>query len=115
MALSYSAQGSDAEAERMLNEIVKSGDESLARSARLQLISMAEKRDPKDAIRIYEEMLTGVDSTEDRERLLIRLANAYFRLNQFQESIDAAQKLIDLATNEESIANALFVQGELVL
>ncbi len=111
MALSYSAQGSDAEAERMLNDVVKSGDESLARSARLQLISMAEKRDPKDAIRIYEEMLSGVDSTEDRERLLIRLANAYFRLNQFQQSIDAAQQLIDLATNEESVANALFVQG----
>ena len=53
MALSYSAEGSDGEAERMLNEIGKSGDESLARSARLQLISMSEKRDPKDACLLY--------------------------------------------------------------
>ena len=111
MALSYSAKGSDSDAERLLNEVIKSGDESLARSARLQLISMAEKRDPKDAIRIYEEMLAGITSNEDKERLLIRLANAYFRLNQFQQSIDAAQQLIDLAVNAESIANAFFVQG----
>jgi TolA-binding protein len=111
MALSYSAQGRDAEAEHLLNTVISSGDESLARSARLQLISMAEKRDPKDAIRIYEEMLAGITSNEDKERLLIRLANAYFRLNQFQQSIDAAQKLIDLAVNAESIANAFFIQG----
>jgi TolA-binding protein len=43
--------------------------------------------------------------------VLIRLANAYFKLDRFQQSIDAAQQLIDLAANEESIANALFVQG----
>jgi TolA-binding protein len=111
MALSHSARGSDAEAEELLNEVIASGDESLARSARLQLISMAEKRDPQDAIRIYEEMLATITSNEDEERVLIRLASAYFRLNQFQQSIDAAQKLIDLAVNTESIANALFVQG----
>jgi tetratricopeptide (TPR) repeat protein len=111
MALSYSAQGNDAEAQELLNDVIASEDESLARSARLQLISMAEKRDPQDAIRIYEEMLASISSTEDKERVLIRLANAYFRLNQFQQSIQAAQQLIDLAVNEESIANALFVQG----
>ncbi len=111
MALSYSAQGSDAEAESLLNRVIESGDESLVRSARLQLIAMAEKRDPEDAVRIYEEMLAGVSSSEDKERLLIRLANAYFRLDQFQQSIKAAQRLIDLAVNQESIANALFVQG----
>ena len=112
MALSYSAQGSDAEAERLLDEVIASGDESLARSARLQLISMAEKKgNPEDAVRIYEEMLTSTTSGEDRERVLIRLANAYFKLDKFQQSIEAAQQLIDLAVNSESIANALFVQG----
>ncbi len=112
MALSYSAEGNDAEAEKLLNEVIASGDESLVRSARLQLISMAEKKgNPEEAVRIYEEMLATTTSTEDRERLLIRLANAYFKLDKFQQSIEAAQELIDLAINVESIANALFVQG----
>ncbi len=112
MALSYSAEGNDDEAEKLLNEVVASGDESLVRSARLQLISMAEKKgNPEEAVRIYEEMLATTTSSEDRERLLIRLANAYFKLDKFQQSIEAAQALIDLAINAESIANALFVQG----
>ena len=112
MALSYSAEGNDAEAEKLLNEVIASGDESLVRSARLQLISMAEKKgNPEEAVRIYEEMLATTTSNEDRERLLIRLANAYFKLDKFQQSIEAAQELIDLAVNVESIANALFVQG----
>ena len=112
MALSYSAEGRDDEAEKLLNEVIASGDESLVRSARLQLISMAEKKgNPEEAVRIYEEMLATTTSSEDRERLLIRLANAYFKLDEFQQSIEAAQELIDLAINVESIANALFVQG----
>ena len=112
MALSYSAEGNDKEAEKLLNEVIASGDESLVRSARLQLISMAEKKgNPEEAVHIYEEMLATTTSSEDRERLLIRLANAYFKLDKFQQSIDAAQELIDLAINAESIANALFVQG----
>ena len=112
MALSYSAEGNDAEAEKLLNEVIASGDESLVRSARLQLISMAEKKgNPEEAVRIYEEMLATTTSSEDRERLLIRLANAYFKLDKFQQSIEATQELINLAINVESIANALFVQG----
>lgn len=112
MALSYSAEGNDDEAEKLLNEVIASGDESLVRSARLQKISMAEKKgNPEEAVRIYEEMLATTTSSEDRERLLIRLANAYFKLDKFQQSIEAAQELIDLAVNVESIANALFVQG----
>ena len=111
MALSYAAVQKDEEARKLLNDVIDSGDESLAASARLQLISMAEKQDPEEAISIYEEMLEGITSNEEKERVLIRLASAYFRLNQFQKSIDAAQQLIDLAVNEESISNALFVQG----
>lgn len=111
MSLSYAAEEQDDEARQLLNEVIASGDESLAASARLQLISMAEKRDPEEAISIYEDMLAGDTSDEDRERILLRLASAYFRLNQFDRSIAAAQELIDLAVTEESVANALFVQG----
>jgi TolA-binding protein len=111
MALSYAAEQKDDEARKLLNIVRASGDESLAASARLQLISMAEKQDPQEAISIYEEMLEGNTSVEDRERILLRLASAYFRLNQFDRSVQAAQELIDLAVNEESVANALFVQG----
>jgi len=111
MALSYSAKGEDAQAKGLLSEVIEKGDESLARSARLQLISMAEKQDPEEAIQIYEELLTGTESEKERQRVLIRLASAYFRLNQFQKSIDATQKLIDLAIDIESVSNALFIQG----
>ena len=51
MALSFAAQGQDAEATKLLTQVIESGDETLARNAQLQLISMAEKQDPEDAIR----------------------------------------------------------------
>ena len=111
MALSYSAQGEDAQAQKLLNDVIATGDESLARSARLQLISMAEKQDPKEAITIYEELLASMESEEEKQRVLIRLASAYFRLDQFQKSIEATQRLIDMAIDVESISNALFIQG----
>ena len=111
MALSYSAQGDDASATTLLNKVIDSGDESLARTAQLQLISMAEKQDPEDAIRTYESMLAKMSSQEDKERVLIRLASAYFRLDQFQKSIDAAQQLIEVAVDVETVSNALFIQG----
>ena len=66
MALSYSAQGEDAQAQKLLNDVIATGDESLARSARLQLISMAEKQDPKEAITIYEELLATMESEEEK-------------------------------------------------
>ena len=116
MALSYSAEGNDDEAEKLLNEVIASGDESLVRSARLQLISMAEKKgNPEEAVRIYEEMLATTTSNEDRERLLIRLANAYFKLDKFQQSIEAAQELIDLAVNVESICQCALRPRQLLL
>ena len=111
MALSYAAVGEDAHATELLHKVIDSGDETLARNAQLQLISMAEKQDPEDAIRTYEEMLAKLDAEEDRARVLIRLASAYFRLEQYDRSIDASQRLIDLAIDAESISNALFVQG----
>ena len=110
-ALSYSAQGKDEQARNLLNEVIEKGDESLARSARLQLISMAEKQDPENAIEIYEDLLATMESVAEKQRVLIRLASAYFRLNQFQRSIEATEQLIDLAIDVESISNALFIQG----
>jgi tetratricopeptide (TPR) repeat protein len=111
MALSLSAQGKDEEATELLNKVIDSGDETLARNAQLQLISMAEKQDPQDAIRTYENMLAKLESEEDKVRVLIRLASAYFRLEQYDRSIQASQQLIDLALDIESISNALFVQA----
>lgn len=110
-ALSHAALGQDTQATRLLRRVIDSGDETLGRNAQLQLISMAEKRDPQDAIRIYEEMLASLTTTDDKVRVLIRLASAYFRLNQFDKSIEASQQLIDVAVESEDIANALFVQG----
>ena len=111
MALSYAALGDDANATVLLNKVIESGDETLARNAQLQMIAMAEKQDPQDAIATYESMLAKLDSQEDRARVLIRLASAYFRLEQYDRSIDASQRLIDLAIDVESISNALFVQA----
>jgi len=111
MALSYAALGNDAEATVLLNRVIESGDETLARNAQLQMIAMAEKQDPQDAISTYENMLAKLDSQEDRARVLIRLASAYFRLEQYDRSITASQRLIDLAIDVESISNALFVQA----
>ena len=111
MALSHAALGEDAKATVLLNRVIESGDETLARNAQLQMIAMAEKQDPQDAIETYESMLAKLDSQEDRARVLIRLASAYFRLEQYDRSITASQRLIDLAIDVESISNALFVQA----
>ena len=111
MALSYAAEGEDAKATTLLNRVIDSGDETLARNAQLQLISMAEKQDPADAIRTYEGMLERIEAQEDKVRVLVRLASAYFRLGQYDRSIEASQQLVDLAVDVESISNALFVQG----
>jgi len=111
MALSYAAQGNDIEATKLLNQVIDSGDVNLARSARLQLISMAEKQDPQVAVRTYEDMLERLDSEEERVRVLTRLASAYFRLENYDRSIEASQQLIDLGASPESVSNAMFVQG----
>ncbi|MEW6755936.1 MAG: tetratricopeptide repeat protein, partial [Candidatus Latescibacterota bacterium] len=111
MALSYSANGEDSRARGLLNQVIASGEESLVRNARLQLIAMAEKQDPREAVGIYEEMLRTITSAEDKENVLIRLASAYFRMDQYQQSIDAAGRLLEVAGDAESVANALFVQG----
>ncbi len=111
MALSYAALGRDREAQELLNQVIASGDANLARNARLQLISMAEKQDPVEAAKTYEDMLENVTADEDKVRILSRLANAYFKLQQYQKSIDASQQLIDLALNAESVSKALFIQG----
>ena len=110
-ALSHAAEGQDAEARVLLTKVIDSGDETLARNAQLQMISMAEKQDPQEAVRTYAAMLTQLRSEEDRVRVLIRLASAYFRLGQYDESVAASQQLLDVAVDANDIANALFVQG----
>jgi tetratricopeptide (TPR) repeat protein len=110
-ALSHAAEGQDAQARVLLAKVIDSGDETLARNAQLQMISMAEKQDPEEAVRTYEEMLVRLRTQEDRVRVLIRLASAYFRLGQYDRSVEASQKLLDVAVDANDIANALFVRG----
>ncbi|MDA0335361.1 MAG: tetratricopeptide repeat protein [bacterium] len=110
-ALSHAAEGQDAQARVLLTKVIESGDETLARNAQLQMISMAEKQDPEEAVRTYEEMLSRLRTQEDRVRVLIRLASAYFRLGQYDRSVEASQQLLDVAVDADDIANALFVQG----
>lgn len=110
-ALSHAAEGQDEEARVLLARVIDSGDEILARNAQLQMISMAEKQDPQEAARIYADMLSQLRTQEDRVRVLIRLASAYFRLGQYDESVQASQQLLDVAVDADDIANALFVQG----
>lgn len=110
-ALSHAAQGQDALARELLNKVIDSGDETLARNAQLQMISMAEKQDPQEAVRTYEGMLSRLDTQQDRVRVLIRLASAYFRLGQYDHSVEASQQLLEVAVDADDIANALFVQG----
>lgn len=110
-ALSHAAEGQDSQARTLLTKVIESGDETLARNAQLQLISMAEKQDPQEAVRTYEDMLSRLRTQEDRVRVLIRLASAYFRLGQYDRSVEASQQLLDVAVDANDIANALFVQG----
>jgi tetratricopeptide (TPR) repeat protein len=110
-ALSHAAEGQDDEARTLLNKVIDSGDETLARNAQLQMISMAEKQDPQEAVRTYEEMLNRLRTQEDRVRVLIRLASAYFRLGEYDRTVEASQQLLDVAVDANDIANALFVQG----
>ncbi len=110
-ALSHAAEGQDDQARELLSKVIDSGDETLARNAQLQMISMAEKQDPQEAVRTYADMLTRLRTQEDRVRVLIRLASAYFRLGQYDQSVEASQQLLDVAVDANDIANALFVQG----
>lgn len=113
MALSYSALGKDNETTQLLNEVISwGGDENLVRSARLKLISMAEKKDPAEAVRTYESMLPGMTSPDDQQWIWGRLAGAYFKLGQFDKSLDASQRVLAMpGVSDESTASALFVQG----
>jgi tetratricopeptide (TPR) repeat protein len=56
-------------------------------------------------------MLSRLDAQEDRVRVLIRLASVYFRLGQYDRSVEASKQLLDVAVDADDIANALFVQG----
>ena len=103
-ALSHAALGQDAQARALLNGVIDSGDEVLARNAQLQMISMAEKQDPQEAVRTYEGMLSHLDTQEDRVRVLIRLASAYFRLGQYDHSVEASKQLLDIAVDADDIA-----------
>lgn len=111
MALAYSALGQDQQAMPLLQEVAASGDEDLARSSRLQQVSIAEGRSPREAIRTYEQILADAQDDRERSMILTRLANAYLKLEEYDRSIGAAQQLIGIAEDPESIASAYYVVG----
>ncbi len=111
MALAYAALSKNQEATGLLKEVITAGDAELQRSARLKLVTLAEDADPNESIATYEEMLPQLTTPEDREKILVRLANSYYRVNNFPKSIEVAQQTVDIAKTEDIKANALFIQG----
>ncbi|MEW6754960.1 MAG: tetratricopeptide repeat protein [Candidatus Latescibacterota bacterium] len=110
-ALAYVSLDRKPEATRLLNDVVASQDAELARSARLTLVTVAETQDPAEAVATYEGILPQVSEPADREKLLVRLANSYYRLGQYARANEVAQQAMTAGTSEEVKANALFIQA----
>jgi TolA-binding protein len=111
MALAYVSLDRKPEASTLLNDVVNAEDPELARSARLTLVTVAETQDPAEAVRTYESILTQVTEPADREKLLVRLANSYFRLGQYPKAVEVANQAFQGASSEEVKANCLFIQA----
>lgn len=110
-ALADAALARNVEATALLKEVIASQDAELVRSARLKLVTIAEEQDPAEAIATYESMLPEITAPEDREKILVRLANSYYRVGQYPKSIETAQQTLAAAQSDEIKANALFIQG----
>lgn len=111
IGLLYSAIGKDADAIEALRVVTEGADPELASSARLQLIALAERKNPAEAVAIYEEVLKGARDDHERTLVLTRLANVYFKLRRYDECLDAAAEVIRMNENPESVASAYYVQG----
>ncbi|RKY62314.1 MAG: hypothetical protein DRP95_01745, partial [Candidatus Latescibacterota bacterium] len=111
LALVYSAVDRGREAEELLRDVTQSRDRTLAQAARVQLVALAEKESPEDAIRIYNELLSQAQDNMERSMVLARLATVYFKLGRYQESIDTALRLTKVSKKEESIASGYYTAG----
>jgi len=111
LALVYSAVDRGREAEALLQDVAKSQDRTLAQAARVQLVALAEKESPEDAIRIYNQLLSQAQDDVERSMVLARLANVYFKLGRYQESIETALRLTKVSKKEESIASGYYIAG----
>ena len=111
LALVYSAVDRDEEARGFLQEVSEGAYPNLARAARVQLVSLAEKGDPRKAVEIYKDLLSGATDDQERAVVLTRLANVYYKLGRYQEAIDAARNLVQVSDNPEGIASGYAIAG----
>ena len=111
LALVYSAVGRGREAEELLREVAQSKDRTLAQAAKVQLVALAEKESPEDAIRIYNNLLSQAKTDVERSMVLGRLANVYFKVGKYEESIETALKLTKISKKEESVASGYYIAG----
>jgi len=111
LALVYSAVDRDEEARRFLGEVSEGAYPNLARAARLQLVSLAEKGDPRKAVEIYKDLLSSASDDQERGMVLSRLANVYYKLGRYQEAIDTARNLVQVSDRPESKASGYVIAG----
>lgn len=111
LALAYSALNRDKDAERLLRLVAEGGDRTLAQMARVQLVSLAERESPEEAIRIYRDLLAQAQEEEERAIILARLASVYYKVEQYEQSLDMAKQLIAVSKKPESIASGYYIAG----
>ncbi|MFH1008895.1 MAG: tetratricopeptide repeat protein [Candidatus Latescibacterota bacterium] len=111
LALVYSAMDRAEEARGLLHEVSEGEEPALARAARVQLVSLAEKGDPRKAVEIYNDLLSGASEDQERAIILTRLANVYFKLGRYQEAIDATRTLVQTSDTPEGIASGYCIAG----
>ena len=112
LSLVYSAMDRPEEARGLLQEVSEGANPALARAARVQLVSLAEKGDPRKAVEIYNDLLSGATDEQERAIVLTRLANVYYKLGSYQEAIDATRRLVQVSSdNPESSASGYCIAG----
>ncbi|OPX25033.1 MAG: hypothetical protein B1H02_02270 [Candidatus Latescibacteria bacterium 4484_107] len=111
LSLVYSAMDRTEEARGLLHEVSEGAYPALARAARIQLVSLAEKGDPRKAVEIYNDLLSGATDDQERAIVLARLANVYYKLGRYQEAIDATRRLVQVSDKPEGIASGHCIAG----
>lgn len=111
LALVYSALNRDRDAEGLLRLVADSTDRTLAQMARVQLVSLAERESPERAIGIYKDLLTQAQEDEERAIILARLASVYYKVEQYEQSLNMAKQLVAVSKKPEGIASGYYIAG----
>lgn len=112
LALAYSGTGREREANELLRDVASSGDKELARTARIQQVSLAEKESPAAVIASYTTLLGEAEGDQEiRQLILPRLANAYYRQERYEDALKTALQVLSAGGNPESLASARFLVG----